>query len=82
MRENTPPSVAGGAILYAVELATNQRVSKAEKARIADASGVSVVTTAKVRKRLYTYRGHLLSRADVDQLRTHSPPASPACLSK
>jgi transcription initiation factor TFIIB len=71
VRENTPPSVAGGAILYAAELALGDgaRVPKGDKERIAAAAGVSVVTIAKVRKRLFTYRGHLLDRADVDRLR-------------
>ena len=61
-RHNTPPSVAGGAILFVVSIHTApKRVSHNTKKSIAAVSGVSVVTITKVRKQLNKYRSHVLT---------------------
>lgn len=69
VRDNTPPSVAGGVVLFVSELVVlPASVSKSRRARIAEVSGVSVVTIVKVRKQLYAYRSHLLGKSDVAML--------------
>ena len=61
---NTPPSIAGGAIWLAFEL-SGMVVDKNKKKEIAQVAGVSVVTIAKVRKRMFMYRSHLISDAQL-----------------
>lgn len=61
---NTPPSIAGGAIWLAFEL-SDITVNKSRKGEIAKVAGVSVVTIAKVRKRMFMYRSHLISNAQL-----------------
>lgn len=70
IRENSPSSVAGGAILYVVELAqAPARVKLSTKKEIAAVSNVSVVTITKVRKVLYTYRSHLFTAESIARIR-------------
>ncbi len=61
-RHNTPPSVAGGVILFVISMIQAQkRVSKRTKEAIAKIAGVSVVTITKVRKELNKYRSHIVT---------------------
>lgn len=68
-RQNTPPSVAGGTILFVITIRNAPtRVQKNTKKAIADVAGVSVVTISKVRKQFSKYRSYILTQEDKELL--------------